>query len=103
MKNETERSVEGRNRSSREGRACRSRRVITYDRRGFGQSSQATVGYDYDTLAGDLKMLLYHFDASCIILVGFSMSTGEVTRYLGCLDRDAWPGPRSWVLSRRFC
>ena len=59
-------------------------RCITYDRRGFGQSSQPTVGYDYDTFAADLKALLDHLaldqDA---VLVGFSMGTGEVTRYLG--------------------
>ena len=58
-------------------------RVITYDRRGFGQSSQPTVGYDYDTLAADLNTLLEHLDLSDIVLVGFSMGTGEVTRYLG--------------------
>jgi non-heme chloroperoxidase len=58
-------------------------RVITYDRRGFGQSSQPTVGYDYDTFAGDLKILLDHRDLSDVVLVGFSMGSGEVTRYLG--------------------
>src|ERR1700692_3807818 len=58
-------------------------RVITYDRRGFGQSSQPTVGYDYDTFAADLKTLLDHLDLSDAVLVGFSMGTGEVTRYLG--------------------
>jgi non-heme chloroperoxidase len=58
-------------------------RVITYDRRGFGQSSQPTVGYDYDTFAADLKTLLEHLDLSDVVLVGFSMGTGEVTRYLG--------------------
>jgi non-heme chloroperoxidase len=58
-------------------------RVITYDRRGFGQSSQPTVGYDYDTFAADLNALLEHLDVSDIVLVGFSMGTGEVTRYLG--------------------
>jgi non-heme chloroperoxidase len=57
-------------------------RVITYDRRGFGQSSQPTVGYDYDTFAGDLKALIDHLDLSDLVLVGFSMGTGEVTRYL---------------------
>jgi non-heme chloroperoxidase len=57
-------------------------RVITYDRRGFGQSSQPTVGYDYDTFAGDLKSLIDHLDLSDLVLVGFSMGTGEVTRYL---------------------
>ncbi|MFF0050765.1 alpha/beta fold hydrolase [Streptomyces sp. NPDC005498] len=58
-------------------------RVITYDRRGFGQSSQPTVGYDYDTFAADLKILLDHLDLEDVTLVGFSMGTGEVTRYLG--------------------
>lgn len=58
-------------------------RVITYDRRGFGQSSQPTVGYDYDTFAADLDALLKHLDLSDVVLVGFSMGTGEVTRYLG--------------------
>jgi non-heme chloroperoxidase len=58
-------------------------RVITYDRRGFGNSSQPTVGYDYDTFAADLDQLLRHLDVSDIVLVGFSMGTGEVTRYLG--------------------
>ncbi|HEX3650574.1 MAG TPA: alpha/beta hydrolase [Pseudonocardiaceae bacterium] len=58
-------------------------RVITYDRRGFGNSSQPTVGYDYDTFAADLNTLLEHLDLSDVVLVGFSMGTGEVTRYLG--------------------
>jgi non-heme chloroperoxidase len=58
-------------------------RVITYDRRGFGRSSQPTVGYDYDTFAADLNTLLEHLDLNAIVLVGFSMGTGEVTRYLG--------------------
>ncbi|MDX6491578.1 MAG: non-heme chloroperoxidase [Gaiellaceae bacterium] len=58
-------------------------RVITYDRRGFGRSSQPTVGYDYDTFAADLKALLEHLELDDVVLVGFSMGTGEVTRYLG--------------------
>ena len=58
-------------------------RVITYDRRGFGQSSQPVIGYDYDTFAADLDTLLEHFDLRDAILVGHSMGTGEVTRYLG--------------------
>jgi non-heme chloroperoxidase len=58
-------------------------RVITYDRRGFGRSSQPTIGYDYDTFAADLKTLLDHLDVRDIVLCGFSMGTGEVTRYLG--------------------
>jgi non-heme chloroperoxidase len=58
-------------------------RVITYDRRGFGKSSQPTIGYDYDTFAADLNAVLEHLDLTDIVLVGFSMGTGEVTRYLG--------------------
>lgn len=58
-------------------------RVITYDRRGFGQSSQPTIGYDFDTFAADLNTLLEHLDLHDAILVGFSMGTGEVARYLG--------------------
>jgi non-heme chloroperoxidase len=58
-------------------------RVISYDRRGFGRSSQPTVGYDYDTFAADLNALLEHLNLSDVVLVGFSMGSGEVTRYLG--------------------
>ena len=58
-------------------------RVISYDRRGFGLSSKPTIGYDYDTLAADLAVLIDHLDLTDITLVGFSMGTGEVTRYLG--------------------
>jgi len=58
-------------------------RVINYDRRGFGLSSQPTIGYDYDTFTADLNALLDHLALSDVILVGFSMGTGEVTRYLG--------------------
>jgi non-heme chloroperoxidase len=58
-------------------------RVISYDRRGFGRSSQPTVGYDYDTFAADLNALIEHLDLRDFVLVGFSMGTGEVTRYLG--------------------
>ena len=58
-------------------------RVITYDRRGFGQSSQPTVGYDYDTFAADLNTVLETLDLTDAVLVGFSMGTGEVGRYLG--------------------
>jgi non-heme chloroperoxidase len=59
-------------------------RCISYDRRGFGQSSQPTCGYDYDTFAGDLKALLDHLALDQdVVLAGFSMGTGEVTRYLG--------------------
>jgi non-heme chloroperoxidase len=58
-------------------------RVITYDRRGFGESSQPWEGYDYDTFAADLSALLDHLDLSDAALVGFSMGGGEVARYLG--------------------
>jgi len=59
------------------------RRVITYDRRGFGKSSQPATGYDYDTFATDLHVLLETLDLHDVTLVGHSMGTGEVTRYLG--------------------
>ena len=58
-------------------------RVITYDRRGFGRSSKPTDGYDYDTFAADLAGLLDTLDLRDVVLVGFSMGTGEVGRYLG--------------------
>jgi non-heme chloroperoxidase len=57
-------------------------RVITYDRRGFGLSSQPAGGYDYDTFAADLNWLMEKLDLRDAILVGHSMGTGEVTRYL---------------------
>jgi non-heme chloroperoxidase len=59
------------------------RRVIIYDRRGFGKSSQPTIGYDYDTFAADLTALMEQLDLREATLVGHSMGTGEVTRYLG--------------------
>ena len=58
-------------------------RVITYDRRGFGQSSQPASGYDYETFAADLNVLLERLDLRDAVLAGHSMGTGEVTRYLG--------------------
>ena len=58
-------------------------RVITYDRRGFGKSSQPHNGYDYDTFAADLSVLMEVLDLDATILVGHSMGTGEVVRYLG--------------------
>jgi len=63
-------------------------RVINYDRRGFGLSSQPTTGYDYDTFAADLKTLLDHLALDEVDLIGFSMGTGEVTRYLGKYGSD---------------
>src|SRR3989442_3462069 len=58
-------------------------RVITYDRRGFGDSSKPTSGYDYDTFAEDLHRLVTKLDLREVALVGFSMGGGEVARYLG--------------------
>ncbi|GAB3753209.1 alpha/beta fold hydrolase [Microlunatus parietis] len=57
-------------------------RVITYDRRGFGQSSKINDGYDYDTFAADLNAVLETLDLTDVILVGFSMGTGELARYV---------------------
>lgn len=57
-------------------------RVIAYDRRGFGASSKAGSGYDYDTFAADLHALMEDLDLKDAVLVGFSMGTGEVARYL---------------------
>src|SRR3989454_1409228 len=58
-------------------------RVITYDRRGFGRSSQPTTGYNYDTFAEDLHKLVAHLKLRDFALVGFSMGGGEVARYIG--------------------
>jgi non-heme chloroperoxidase len=58
-------------------------RVITYDRRGFGKSSQPTTGYNYDTFAEDLHRLITHLELREFALVGFSMGGGEVARYIG--------------------
>lgn len=58
-------------------------RVITYDRRGFGQSSQPWNGYDYDTFASDLKVVLETLDLRDVTLIGFSMGGGELARYVG--------------------
>jgi len=63
-------------------------RVLTYDRRGFGDSSQPWDGYDYDTLAGDLHALLEQLDLREATLVGFSMGGGEVVRYLSTYGSD---------------
>lgn len=57
-------------------------RVVTYDRRGFGASSQPWSGYDYDTFAADLDALMAHLDLTGATLVGFSMGGGEVVRYI---------------------
>ena len=58
-------------------------RVITYDRRGFGKSSQPTTGYNYDTFAEDLRQLVAQLELRDFALVGFSMGGGEVARYFG--------------------
>ncbi|MBD7919783.1 alpha/beta hydrolase [Cellulomonas sp. Sa3CUA2] len=58
-------------------------RVITYDRRGFGRSTKSTEGFDYDTYTADLDAVLTTLDLRDVVLVGFSMGTGEVGRYLG--------------------
>jgi non-heme chloroperoxidase len=58
-------------------------RVVSYDRRGFGRSSQPSAGYDFDTFTVDLHVLLEELDVRDAVLAGFSMGTGEVTRYLG--------------------
>jgi non-heme chloroperoxidase len=58
-------------------------RVITYDRRGFGKSSQPATGYDYDTFAEDLRKLVTHLNLRDFVLGGFSMGGGEVARYIG--------------------
>jgi non-heme chloroperoxidase len=67
-------------------------RVITYDRRGFGRSSRPTTGYDWDTLAGDLHTLLTELDLHDVSLVGFSLGTGELARYIGTHGTDRVAG-----------
>src|SRR4051794_985866 len=63
-------------------------RVITYDRRGFGQSSQPSVGYDYDTFASDCHKLFTELDLREAVIAGFSMGGGEVARYLGAYGAE---------------
>ena len=63
-------------------------RVITYDRRGFGESSKPTSGYDYDTMAADLRTVLTKLELQDATIVGFSMGGGEVARYLGKYGND---------------
>ena len=63
-------------------------RVITYDRRGFGRSSKVGTGYDYDTFAADLNTLLETLDLRDVVLVGFSMGTGELARYVSRYGSD---------------
>lgn len=63
-------------------------RVITYDRRGFGRSSKVATGYDYDTFAADLNAVLETLDLHEVTLVGFSMGTGELARYVARYGSD---------------
>ncbi len=63
-------------------------RVITYDRRGYGESSQPWNGYDYDTMTADLDALLVQLDLREVTLVGFSMGGGEVVRYIGTYGEE---------------
>jgi non-heme chloroperoxidase len=63
-------------------------RVITYDRRGFGQSGRPVAGYDYDTFASDLRDLFTRLELRKVTLVGFSMGGGEVARYVGRYGAD---------------
>ena len=63
-------------------------RVILYDRRGFGQSSRPAAGYDFDTLAEDLDTVLVDLDLREVTLVGFSLGTGELARYVGSHGTD---------------
>ncbi|MCK6065800.1 MULTISPECIES: alpha/beta fold hydrolase [Microbacterium] len=63
-------------------------RVIAYDRRGFGMSTKAGSGYDYDTFAADLDVLLTHLGLEDVVLVGFSMGTGEIARYLSAYGSE---------------
>jgi non-heme chloroperoxidase len=63
-------------------------RVVSYDRRGFGESSKPSRGYDYNTFASDLDTILKTLDLNYVTLVGFSMGSGEVTRYLSTYGSD---------------
>jgi non-heme chloroperoxidase len=63
-------------------------RVVTYDRRGFGESEKPEDGYDYDTFAADLAGLLDELDLRHVTLVGFSMGGGEIARYIGRFGED---------------
>lgn len=71
---------------------ARGHRVITYDRRGFGRSSKVATGYDYDTFADDLRTLLETLDLRDVVLVGFSMGSGELARYVSRHGSDRVKG-----------
>ena len=75
-------------------------RVITYDRRGFGQSDKPHDGYDYDTLSSDLNHVLTELDIDDAVLLGFSMGGGEVARYVGKHGTNRLAGI---VLSSSIC
>lgn len=75
-------------------------RVITYDRRGFGQSDKSHDGYDYDTLSSDLNDVLTELDLRDVVLLGFSMGGGEAVRYVGKYGSDRLAGI---VLSSSIC
>jgi non-heme chloroperoxidase len=78
-------------------------RVITYDRRGFGQSSQPSSGYDYDTFAEDLHKLVTKLDLHDFALAGHSMGGGEVARYLGKYGTKGVARATSFLECRRSC
>ena len=78
-------------------------RVITYDRRGFGKSSQPASGYDYDTFAADLNILIEKLDLNDATLVGHSMGRREVTRYLATYGSSRSIEPSSCHRSRCSC
>ncbi|NLA09010.1 MAG: alpha/beta fold hydrolase, partial [Microbacteriaceae bacterium] len=63
-------------------------RVVTYDRRGFGRSDGPSNGHDYDTYAADLSTVLEELDLRSAVLVGFSMGSGEIARYLSTYGTD---------------
>jgi non-heme chloroperoxidase len=78
-------------------------RVIAYDRRGFGASSRPRTGYDFDTLAGDLHVLLSRLDLRGVVLAGFAMGTGEVARYLAVHGPERVTAQYWWRRCCRSC
>jgi len=78
-------------------------RVIAYDRRGFGRSSQPSTGYDYNTFAEDLRKLVTKLNLRDFALVGFSMGGGEVARYLGTYGSEHVTKAGSSLRSHRSC